>query len=89
MISLRRTEMIAPKPPPESVKTTDSASCIRHCEMPWILPRFSYLRDIVPCTRLFRATPRPFSNACEDWGGWSGIGWQSRCRPFHPAVVTH
>ncbi len=29
------------------------------------------------------------SNACEDWGGWSGIGWQSRCRPFHPAVVTH
>ena len=27
--------------------------------------------------------PSPF-NACEDWGGWSGIGWQSRCRPFHP-----
>ena len=28
-------------------------------------------------------------DACEDWDGWSGIGWQSRCRPFHPAVVTH
>jgi hypothetical protein len=26
---------------------------------------------------------------CEDWGGWSGTGWQSRCRPFRPVVVTH
>jgi len=26
---------------------------------------------------------------CEDWGGWSGTGWQSRFWPFRPVVVTH
>jgi len=26
---------------------------------------------------------------CEDYGGWSGTGWQSRYRPLHPVVVTH
>ena len=25
---------------------------------------------------------------CEDWCGWSGTGWQSRCWPFRPVVAT-
>ncbi|MDF9752769.1 transposase family protein, partial [Arthrobacter sp. ES3-54] len=31
---------------------------------------------------------RPGNKNCEDWCGWSGTGWQSRCWPFRPVVVT-
>jgi hypothetical protein len=32
---------------------------------------------------------RFYQNDCEDWGGWSGTGWQSWYWPFHTLVVTH
>ncbi|SDP78669.1 Integrase core domain-containing protein [Arthrobacter sp. ok909] len=31
---------------------------------------------------------RPGNKNCEDWCGWSGTGWQSRCWPFRPVVAT-
>jgi hypothetical protein len=32
---------------------------------------------------------QPCPKHCEDRGSWSGTGWQSRCRSFRLAAVTH